>query len=43
MLAMPKIVTKTEKIQFRIVDAPQVPTVPIAPNRPINMTIVLVV
>ena len=35
--------TKTEKIQFRIVDAPQVPTVPISPNRPMNMTIVLVV
>ena len=35
--------TKTEKIQFRIVDAPQVPTVPISPNRPLNLTLVLVV
>jgi polysaccharide chain length determinant protein (PEP-CTERM system associated) len=34
--------TKTEKIQFRIVDAPQVPTVPIAPNRPLLVTAVLV-
>jgi len=33
--------TKTEKIQFRIVDPPQVPVVPAAPNRPILVTIVL--
>ena len=34
--------TKTEKIQFRIVDPPQVPIVPAAPNRPLLVTIVLV-
>jgi len=33
--------TKTEKIQFRIVDPPQVPVVPAAPNRPLLVTIVL--
>ncbi len=33
--------TKTEKIQFRIVDPPQVPVVPAAPNRPLLMTYVL--
>src|SRR5215472_1950418 len=33
--------TKTEKIQFRIVDPPQVPVVPAAPNRPLLLTIVL--
>jgi polysaccharide chain length determinant protein (PEP-CTERM system associated) len=33
--------TKTERIQFRIVDAPQVPTVPVAPNRSLLVTIVL--
>jgi polysaccharide chain length determinant protein (PEP-CTERM system associated) len=33
--------TKTEKIQFRIVDPPQVPVVPVAPNRPLLMTYVL--
>jgi polysaccharide chain length determinant protein (PEP-CTERM system associated) len=33
--------TKTERIQFRIVDPPQVPTVPVAPNRPLLVTIVL--
>jgi polysaccharide chain length determinant protein (PEP-CTERM system associated) len=33
--------TKTEKIQFRIVDPPQVPVVPVAPNRPLLVTIVL--
>ena len=33
--------TKTEKIQFRIVDPPQVPIVPVAPNRPLLMTYVL--
>jgi len=33
--------TKTEKIQFRIVDPPQVPVVPTAPNRPLLMTYVL--
>ena len=34
--------TKTERIQFRIVDAPQVPLVPVAPNRPLLVTAVLV-
>jgi polysaccharide chain length determinant protein (PEP-CTERM system associated) len=34
--------TKTEKIQFRIVDPPQIPVVPSAPNRPLLVTIVLV-
>jgi polysaccharide chain length determinant protein (PEP-CTERM system associated) len=34
--------TKTEKIQFRIVDPPQVPVVPAAPNRPLLVTVVLV-
>ena len=33
--------TKTEKIQFRIVDPPQVPVVPSAPNRPLLVTYVL--
>lgn len=33
--------TKTEKIQFRIVDPPQVPIVPAAPNRPLLVTYVL--
>ena len=33
--------TKTEKIQFRVVDAPQVPIVPVQPNRPLIMTMVL--
>ena len=33
--------TKTERIQFRIVDAPQVPIVPVAPNRPLLVTAVL--
>jgi polysaccharide chain length determinant protein (PEP-CTERM system associated) len=33
--------TKTERIQFRIVDAPQRPIVPVAPNRPFLVTIVL--
>ena len=33
--------TKTEKIQFRIVDPPQVPIVPAAPNRPLLLTYVL--
>jgi polysaccharide chain length determinant protein (PEP-CTERM system associated) len=34
--------TKTEKIQFRIVDPPQVPVVPAAPNRPLLVSVVLV-
>jgi polysaccharide chain length determinant protein (PEP-CTERM system associated) len=34
--------TKTEKIQFRIVDPPQVPIVPAAPNRPLLVSFVLV-
>jgi polysaccharide chain length determinant protein (PEP-CTERM system associated) len=33
--------TKTEKIQFRIVDPPQVPILPAAPNRPMYVSIVL--
>src|SRR5712691_9888823 len=33
--------TKTEKIQFRIVDPPQVPIVPAAPNRPMFVSVVL--
>ena len=33
--------TKTERIQFRIVDAPQLPIAPVAPNRPLLVTIVL--
>jgi polysaccharide chain length determinant protein (PEP-CTERM system associated) len=33
--------TKTEKIQFRIVDPPQVPIVPAAPNRPLLVSLVL--
>ena len=34
--------TKTEKIQFRIIDPPQVPVVPAAPNRPLLVSVVLV-
>jgi polysaccharide chain length determinant protein (PEP-CTERM system associated) len=33
--------TKTEKIQFRIVDPPQIPILPAAPNRPMLVSIVL--
>ena len=33
--------TKTEQIQFRIVDPPQVPVIPVAPNRPLLVTYVL--
>src|SRR5712691_6808419 len=33
--------TKTEKIQFRIVDPPQVPILPAAPNRPMFVSVVL--
>jgi polysaccharide chain length determinant protein (PEP-CTERM system associated) len=33
--------TKTEKIQFRIVDPPQVPVVPSAPNRALLVSVVL--
>jgi polysaccharide chain length determinant protein (PEP-CTERM system associated) len=33
--------TKTEKIQFRIVDPPQVPILPATPNRPLFVSIVL--
>jgi hypothetical protein len=32
---------KTEKIQFRIVDPPQVPILPAAPNRPMFVSVVL--
>jgi polysaccharide chain length determinant protein (PEP-CTERM system associated) len=35
--------TKTEKIQFRIVDPPQVPVVPVAPNRPLLVSVVLLI
>ncbi|HEY2539803.1 MAG TPA: XrtA system polysaccharide chain length determinant [Stellaceae bacterium] len=33
--------TKTEKIQFRIIDPPQVPLVPAQPNRPVLVSVVL--
>lgn len=33
--------TKTQKIQFRIIDAPQVPLVPAEPNRPVLVSMVL--
>lgn len=33
--------TKADKIQFRIIDAPQVPSAPIAPNRPVLFSAVL--
>ena len=33
--------TKADKIQFRIVDAPQVPLSPVAPNRPVLFSAVL--
>jgi polysaccharide chain length determinant protein (PEP-CTERM system associated) len=33
--------TKTDQIQFRIVDAPQLPIVPAAPNRPLLDSVVL--
>lgn len=33
--------TKTEKIQFRIIDPPQVPLVPARPNRPVLVSVVL--
>jgi polysaccharide chain length determinant protein (PEP-CTERM system associated) len=33
--------TTADKIQFRIVDAPQVPTVPFAPNRPLLFSVVM--
>jgi polysaccharide chain length determinant protein (PEP-CTERM system associated) len=33
--------TKTEKIQFRIVDPPQIPVLPAAPNRPMYVSLVL--
>lgn len=35
--------TKANKIQFRIIDPPRVPVVPSGPNRPLFLTIVLVV
>lgn len=33
--------TQADKIQFRVIDAPQVPTTPIAPNRPVLFSAVL--
>ena len=33
--------TKTEKIQFRIVDPPQLPLYPVEPNRPMLVSVVL--
>jgi polysaccharide chain length determinant protein (PEP-CTERM system associated) len=33
--------TKADQLQFRVVDAPQVPLAPIAPNRPVLFTAVL--
>ncbi len=35
--------TKTEKIQFRVIDPPQVPLVPVEPNRPLLVSMVLLV
>jgi polysaccharide chain length determinant protein (PEP-CTERM system associated) len=35
--------TKADKIQFRIVDAPQVPVVPVAPNQPLLLLGIFVV
>ncbi len=35
--------TKTEKIQFRVIDAPQVPLVPVEPNRPLLVSMVLLI
>lgn len=34
--------TKADQIQFRVVDAPQVPLTPIAPNRPVLFSAVLI-
>jgi polysaccharide chain length determinant protein (PEP-CTERM system associated) len=34
--------TKADKIQFRIIDAPQVPVVPVAPNQPLLLSGVLI-
>jgi uncharacterized protein involved in exopolysaccharide biosynthesis len=34
--------TKADQIQFRVVDAPQVPLAPVAPNRPVLFSAVLV-
>ncbi|HUC12651.1 MAG TPA: XrtA system polysaccharide chain length determinant [Stellaceae bacterium] len=33
--------TKTEKIQFRVIDPPQVPLAPVQPNRPVLVSVVL--
>jgi polysaccharide chain length determinant protein (PEP-CTERM system associated) len=33
--------TKADKIQFRVIDAPQVPSAPTAPNRPVLFSVVL--
>jgi polysaccharide chain length determinant protein (PEP-CTERM system associated) len=35
--------TKTENIQFRIVDPPQLPLFPVAPNRPMLVSLVLLI
>jgi polysaccharide chain length determinant protein (PEP-CTERM system associated) len=37
------IQTKTDAIQFRIIDPPSKPTVPVAPNRPLLLTLILLV
>ena len=34
---------KSEKVQFRIIDPPQLPTMPSGPNRPLFLSVVLVV
>lgn len=37
------IQTKTDAIQFRIIDPPSRPTVPVAPNRPLLLSLILLV
>ena len=34
--------TKSDNIQFKLVDPPRVPTKPVAPNRPLFMSVVLI-
>jgi len=36
------VATKTDSIQFRVIDPPSVPHVPVAPNRPLLLTAVLI-